>query len=188
LHAIARNRLLMARALGYAFEPEAPVRHGLATAGAASSGKVFCLHGTARPEKEYPEADWLALARGLVQAGLTPVFPAGNAGEARRAQGLAQGCPGAEALPRMPLAELVPQLAAATAVIGVDTGLMHLAAALGKTGVGLYPATDPARFGAVAEAGAPAIVNLSDAADLRPEAVLAAFLALIRPVPDGSPL
>ena len=39
----------------------------------------------------------------------------------------------------LPLARLAEVLAQATAVVGVDTGLMHLAAAFRKPGVGLYP-------------------------------------------------
>jgi heptosyltransferase I len=35
----------------------------------------------------------------------------------------------------------------ATAVIGVDSGPLHLAAALGKPGVAIYGPTDPARHG-----------------------------------------
>ena len=177
LHAVLRNRLLTAQALGYALEVDAPVRYGIGNDTVAGV-QVFCLHGTARAEKEYPEADWVALAQRLVAAGLTPVFPAGSPREAARAARIVAACPEAIALAQMPLVKLIPHLAAARAVVGVDTGLMHLAAALGRPGVGLYPATDPARFGAVAEVGMPPIENLFRLQDLRPQAVAERLLVL----------
>jgi heptosyltransferase I len=181
LHAIHRNRLLMAQALGYAMGDAAAVRYGLADAVRRKShlvldASVLCLHGTARVEKEYPEADWVLLARALLEQGLTPIFAAGNARERARAERIVAACPGAQVLPAMALAELIPVVATVRAVVGVDTGLMHLAAALRKPGVGLYPATDPARFGAMAEVDAAPIVNLSAAMGLDPSAVAARLL------------
>lgn len=176
-HAILRNRMLTAQALGYALDVAAPVRYGVSLGGEVRRTEVLCFHGTARPEKEYPEVDWIELAQQLVDSGLTPVFPAGNAREAARAARIVAACTGAQALPVMPLADLIPHIAGACAVVGVDTGLMHLAAALRRPGVGLYPATDPARFGAVADgAGAPTLVNLSTGADLMPLRVAACLL------------
>jgi len=179
LHAILRNRVLTAQALGYTLETDAPVRYGVSVATAERATEVLCFHGTARVEKEYPEGDWVVLAQKLVAAGLTPAFPAGNAREAARAARIVATCPGACLLPTMPLAELMPLIGGARAVVGVDTGLMHLAAALGRPGVGLYPATDPARFGAVAEAGSPALINLSNNLDLDPERVAARLLKML---------
>ncbi len=45
------------------------------------------------------------------------------------------------------LSGLIDASRRATAVIGLDSGPLHLAAALGKPGVGLYGPTDPARNG-----------------------------------------
>ncbi len=45
------------------------------------------------------------------------------------------------------LSELIGATRAARAVIGLDSGPLHLAAALGKPGVALYGPTDPARNG-----------------------------------------
>ncbi len=48
---------------------------------------------------------------------------------------------------RSTLAGLVYATRRATAVVGVDSGPMHLAAALGKPGVAIFGPTDPARNG-----------------------------------------
>jgi heptosyltransferase-1 len=52
----------------------------------------------------------------------------------------------------MQLGELAAVIAAARGVVGVDTGLVHLAAALGTPCVTLYGATDPGLIGTVGEA------------------------------------
>jgi heptosyltransferase I len=49
--------------------------------------------------------------------------------------------------PALSLEELAGLFAGARAVVGVDTGLTHLAAALGVPTVGIYCATDPAATG-----------------------------------------
>jgi heptosyltransferase-1 len=49
--------------------------------------------------------------------------------------------------PRRNLEELARLFAAARAVVGLDTGLTHLAAALGVPTVGIYCASDPALTG-----------------------------------------
>jgi heptosyltransferase-1 len=49
--------------------------------------------------------------------------------------------------PALGLAELAGVLAGAAAAVGVDTGLTHLAAALGVSVVGIYGATDPKATG-----------------------------------------
>lgn len=183
LHAITRNRLLTAQALGYPMGAESDLHYGLAApapfqiAGLATD-YVVCLHGTARAEKEYPEARWVDLLARIGALGLGVALPWGNAREKARAERLAATLPAAVPLPRLGLNELGGLIAAARGVIGVDTGLMHLAAAFRKPGVGLYPATPPARFGAYSEADAPALINLSKADELAPEAVAATFSSL----------
>ena len=58
-------------------------------------------------------------------------------------QALADGQTGAVVPPRMTLAEVAGLLCASTAVAAVDTGLAHLAAALGRPTLTLYGPTDP---------------------------------------------
>ncbi len=188
LHAITRNRLLTAQALGYPMGAASELRYGLVApapfqAAGLTGEYVVCLHGTARTEKEYPENDWReALAR-IAALGPRVALPWGNAREKARAERLAMNLAGAVVLPKLGLAEMGGLIAAARGVIGVDTGLMHLAAALRKPGIGLYPVTPPARYGAYAEADAPALVNLSRPEELAPKAVAQAFSGLFSGLP-----
>jgi heptosyltransferase-1 len=56
------------------------------------------------------------------------------------------------ATPAMNLTDLASLMAGAQVVIGVDTGLVHLAAALQRPTVALYSASDPALTGVLADA------------------------------------
>jgi heptosyltransferase-1 len=75
------------------------------------------------------------------------VLPWGSAEEKSRAERIAGGLAHASVQPRMALGELGALLRDAKAVIGVDTGLTHLAAALGTPTVGIYCGSDPVLTG-----------------------------------------
>jgi heptosyltransferase-1 len=150
LHAVDRNRLLTGRALGYA--PEGPIDYGLdraalAPAGGAGAPYAVLLHATARPEKEWPEDHWVALGRSLAARGLELVLPWGTEAEAARARRLAAALPGARVPDRRPLDEVARLIAGATVVVGVDTGLLHLAAALGVPLVSIFVGSEPTLTG-----------------------------------------
>jgi len=78
------------------------------------------------------------------------VFPGGSAPERERAARLAGATPQAVAAPPLGLDALAGLLAGAQVVVGVDTGLSHLAAALGRPTVALYCGSDPALTGVYA--------------------------------------
>lgn len=135
------------------------------------------LTATSRDDKLWPEERWVALGRALHERGLGCLLPAGSPAERARAERLAQAIPAAVALPPLSLTELAAQLAAARLVIGVDTGLVHLAAALGRPTLALFCASDPALTGVCASTPA---INLG--ARGRPpevDAVLAAAMPLV---------
>ena len=81
--------------------------------------------------------------------------------------------PNAIVPPRLGLHTLSGLLGKARCVIGVDTGLVHLAAALGRPTVGIFVATDPAATGVY---GAEHAVNVGSGKEAPP---LAAVLAAI---------
>ena len=112
------------------------------------------LTATSRADKEWPDDDWLALGMALIATGLRCVLPSGSAAERGRAAALANSLGRAIAAPPMNLAELAGLLAGAALVVGVDTGLAHLAAALKRPTLALYCASDPELTGVLAGAGA----------------------------------
>lgn len=155
-HAVARNRELAAKALGY--RCVAPVRYGLSLPPVPpTTPRVVFLHSTSRASKLWPEASWVALGRALIERGLQVVLPWGKDAERERSDRIAMALPGAIVPPALGLQPMAELLAGSRAVVGVDTGLTHLAAALDVPVVAIYRATDPALTGVY---GARNAVNL----------------------------
>jgi heptosyltransferase-1 len=100
------------------------------------------LHGTTWDTKLWPEGYWADLARLAVDAGRKVVLPWGSDEEKARAERIAINIDGVEVLPKMGLNALNAYLAHAQAVVGVDTGLSHVVAALEVPSVAIYGATD----------------------------------------------
>lgn len=149
-HAVERNRQLAALALGRTVSGTA--QYGIRTDGLLPAGfdgrpHAVLLHATSAANKLWPEADWIALGSVLAARGLVCVLPWGTPAEHERSARLAARIPQAVVPPRLDIEALVPLLARARVVIGTDTGLSHLAAALGAQTLGIYCATDPAATG-----------------------------------------
>ena len=163
LHAVERNRMLLANVFGYSIE--SPARYGLAApsqppAWAPRGRYAVFLHAASRTDKRWPDERWLALGERMTADGYALVLPGGSEAERQAALRLARSLGGrAMAAPAMTLADAAALLAHAAGVIGVDTGLTHLAVALGTPTVGIYCATSPGLTGlhgeAVANLGAP---------------------------------
>jgi heptosyltransferase I len=156
-HAIARNRELAGAALGY--RPEGAPRHGVVVTEAkhpVAGSYVVALHATSRADKLWPEADWHRLFAQLSGRGLRIVLPWGMPLERERSERLATGIDGAVVPARMAPQELAGLFGAARMVVGVDTGLMHLAVATGTPALALFGPTNPALTGVLGE-GAPAL-------------------------------
>jgi heptosyltransferase-1 len=143
LHAVERNRRLTGLALGYT--PDGAPDYGLDRALLRYAGPrtAVLLHATARPEKEWPEQNWISLARSLAQRGLSPLLPWGSEHERARAERIAREAPEARVPERAPLDQIARLIASADLVVGVDTGLLHLAAALGVPLVAIFAGSQP---------------------------------------------
>lgn len=140
-HAVDRYRILMGKALGY--EPDlSSLEMGLARP-YRGGREVFLLHGTTWFSKIWPPEYWIALAKGLVELGLTPLITGGSAQEFAFAQDLVAKVPGAMLVERKPLKALAEQLAECAAAVGGDTGLIHLSAAYGVPTYALFSASKP---------------------------------------------
>jgi len=161
LHAVERNRRLAAAALGYALD-DLPLDYGIAAPPLQADwlpkgDYAVLLTATSRADKEWPEADWRALGAALNATGLRCVLPGGSPAERARAARLARDLGRAVAAPPLNLTELAGLMASARVVVGVDTGLVHLAAALARPTLALYCGSDPALTGVL---GGGAYLNL----------------------------
>jgi heptosyltransferase-1 len=144
IHAVERNRLLTAGALGYALE--GPLEYGLRVSGEVplrDSYAVF-LTMTSRDDKLWPQARWVELGRAL---NAPVVLPWGTQAERARAEAIAAGIGDTTVPARMTIGGLANLLVNAKSVVGLDSGLTHLAAALGRRTVGIYCGSDPVLTG-----------------------------------------
>lgn len=149
-HAVERNRSLAAQAMGYAMASS--VNYGIRATRRTFSwlpGQPYLvmLHATSAASKLWPEARWIELGNIQTERGVCSVLPWGSEDERVRAVRLAAAIPSAIVPPRMTLDDAAGLLAGAYAVAGVDTGLTHLAAALGVPTAGIFCATDPSATG-----------------------------------------
>jgi heptosyltransferase-1 len=150
LHAVERNRSLASQALAYT--PAAAVDYGIgALAGEFGwlprNVYAVLMHATSARAKLWPEENWIALGRALADQGIRSVFPWGSDRERGRSERLVAGVADSVVPPRLALADAASLLAGARCAVGVDTGLTHLAGALGVATVGIYVSTDPAATG-----------------------------------------
>ncbi len=146
-HAVVRNRLLAASVLGYRLEPA--VNYGIpamATRGVERKACVF-LHGTSRSDKLWPEDAWVTLGRKLNSMGISVILPWGSDAELRRSESMAAAIPGSSVPGRMTIVQMADLMRSSAFIVGVDTGLTHLAAALGCRVAALFVASDPRKTG-----------------------------------------
>lgn len=161
LGAIERVRILCAQALGYSLQGldqqfglrvQKPVElHAL-----SASPYVIFLHGTAWDSKIWPVAYWNDLATELTAQGFSVLIPWSNDDELQRAQWIADGS-NAQIMEKLPLSHLAYHLQHAAWVVGSDTGLSHLAAALYAKTIGIYGSTSTELTGLIGEN----VINLS---------------------------
>lgn len=140
-HAVDYCRAIAAGALSYA--PDTPPDFGIRSATLAAdwlpAGEyAVCLHAAGQASKLWPEERWIALGTALAAAGLRPILPWGTETERLRSERLAQSLPQACVPPPLDLAALAGLLAGARLVAGLDTGLTHFSAALGRPTLAIY--------------------------------------------------
>jgi heptosyltransferase-1 len=151
-HAVVRARQLFSQLLGYAM-PTIPPQFGIErsqflTSEFTAQEYLVFFHGTTWVTKHWPEEYWIELVRLANATGMLVKLPWGNAIELERAQRIAAASTRAEVLPLLDLAGVAAVVAGARAIVAVDTGLGHLAAALDVPAVSLYGPTNPAYTGA----------------------------------------
>ncbi|WP_281663860.1 lipopolysaccharide heptosyltransferase I [Paraburkholderia fungorum] len=171
-HVVERTRQLVAAALDDPQpQPTDDIDFGIDTGRAALALSeanlnlpvpyVVFVHATSRADKQWPDTAWIELGQSLVRRGASIVLPWGSEEERATSERLAKEFGGAAIVPpRLSLPAVVGLIEGAAATVGVDTGLVHIAAALKRPTVELYNFATAWRTGGY---WSPNVVNLGTA-------------------------
>ena len=203
VHAVQRSRLLCAAVFGYSVTGPArfglvpgllaahvPVQPGHSGYGgngfAARKPRVALVHGTSRADKQWPLSSWVELGQRLNHSGFSVALAHGTPAEKATSEAIGAELDDAWDWPSMGLDALTDTMAHCAGVIGVDSGLSHIAVALGLPHVQIYNfdtawrtgplATDPAADKAVQQ------VSVFATPQPSPQAVWQAWESLDTPV------
>lgn len=144
--AVLRQRQLAGSTFGYQWEAEPDFGLQAFRAGEPAAHRYAVIMPSAsRDDKLWPTEHWQAVFDRVQSAGLELVLLAGNEREAERAHMLVGPRTHARVQPRSTLTELARLMAKARLMIGLDSGLTHLSAALGVDTIGIYKASTPVR-------------------------------------------
>jgi heptosyltransferase-2 len=103
---------------------------------------VALAPGAVGPSKRWPGAAYADLARQLTQQGAS-VWVLGGPAEAPLARIIRDAAPGARDFTGTDLRNAILALAAANVAVSNDSGLLHVAAALGTPTIGIFGPTSP---------------------------------------------
>jgi heptosyltransferase-1 len=121
---------------------------------------VVFFHCASRAAKRWDDANWLQLANALAPGAWPVLLPWGSEDERQDALRLAAQMKNARVLPRLNIAEAALLAQRASLVVGVDSGLTHIAAAFFRPTIELY--CDSARWKTEGN-WSENIINLGDA-------------------------
>ncbi|WP_373974318.1 lipopolysaccharide heptosyltransferase I [Chitinibacter sp. SCUT-21] len=107
---------------------------------------VMCFHAASKSEKTWPISAWVDVLANLEAQGIAAILPWGATHEHEVANLIAQDLSLAVVAPPLSVSEIASLICGARAVIGVDTGMTHLAESLEKPTIALYTVTDPNIF------------------------------------------
>jgi heptosyltransferase-1 len=187
--AVQGMRVSVAEALGYPLET--PPIYGLGVpAGNATplaANTAIFLHGASKDEKNWPIEHWVSTGQALAARGLSVALPWSSPAEHDRATQIVAQLPNAVVLPRMNLIECAQTLAQATLVVGVDTGLTHLAHAFRRPSVMIFTATARDHFGIDAPGSAISLGGQGECPSVAEVwGAIEAVLPMTAPVPTAS--
>jgi len=146
IHAVVRNRELAAKCFQYDLMDH-PAHFGLEihniTNFNLSERYVVLIHGSSKKTKQWPIGHWQKIVQFFNVLGLRVLLPWGNLEEYEVSKILRKTSTNCLVLPKMKISDLANIISSAKCVVGVDSGLTHLANALGIPTIGLYMDSNP---------------------------------------------
>lgn len=137
--AVDRCRELAAKSLGYELGSTQAQFNFKFEGSPEAADTVFFFCNTSRETKLWPEEKWMELGTELIRRGKKIVLPWGSPEEKDRVLRIQARLGAAAEVPeRMSIGSLMEKISSADAVIGLDTGMTHLSAAMGRPTVGIF--------------------------------------------------
>ena len=145
-HAVARGRQLAASALHYTAKlVKIELNYGLKEftdqlkRARAAPNNIAFIHGTSRPDKQWPLQNWVELGQRFAAQGDRILLVHGSALEMATSQAIASRLgTHCTVLPLLSLDALTIKLADCVGAIGVDSGVSHIAVALSLAHAQIY--------------------------------------------------
>jgi len=152
LHAVARQRSLLALSLNYKIDDKSinyKVDKSVFRAPDFSLPNKYLVlvHNASWPTKLWPISHWQKFIELINQEGYTAILPSGSEEEIARAEEIVSSNNKAIALKKLSLNEVAYVIEHSLGCVCSDTGLAHLSAVLDKPSVTMYSVTDESLIG-----------------------------------------
>lgn len=151
-HAIFRTRHLFSQIFNYSITQD-KVDFGIQIQSQPLNKKPYLLflHGTTWKTKFWPELYWIELCQLMHKKGYVIYFPMVDKTDQMRVEQIIKQAQVGELMKPMGLQAMAESIKGSSGVVGVDSGLAHLTAALNIPAVTLFGATDKNLTGAIGQ-------------------------------------
>lgn len=143
LHAITRNRLLVASVMNYAIDLNNISFSYNFKKDHTDHHSIMFLTGTSNVQKKWPLKYWVKLAHLFERDNYKIFLPWGSVKEYEECLAIYDQTTNCEILEKMNIDQLAKKIASTRFAIGVDTGLTHLASSLDIPTIGIYTFSNP---------------------------------------------
>lgn len=145
-HMLERCRGLASLILGY--DHPVKINYSLTeqTTSKLKTNEVLILCSSAQSKKIWPSKNWIQICNYLASSGLECKFVWGDPRDRKICEEITASA-GGEILPRMQIDDIASVIQRSRLVIGLDTGLLHLAAAMETPLISIFGASDPEKTG-----------------------------------------
>ena len=146
-HAVMRMKKLAAESLNYELNKE--YEYGFKQEGLGKKNKIIFVHGSSKRKKEYPLDHWKKLADHLNNLNLDICIPVHGENQLNFFKEINKINSRSFKLETDNFHEIKEEFGQCSFFIGVDSGLTHICAGLGLSGIFLFGPTDPLKVGPV---------------------------------------
>ena len=146
-HAVMRMKKLAAESLNYELSKEH--EYGFNQEGLGKKNKIIFVHGSSKRNKEYPLDHWKKLADHLNNLNLDICIPVHGENQLNFFKEINKINSRSFKLETDNFHEIKEEFVQCSFFIGVDSGLTHICAGLGLSGIFLFGPTDPSKVGPV---------------------------------------